>query len=33
VSIPPALEGPRWQLLELLAALPDDAGVQAVGGR
>jgi hypothetical protein len=22
--------GPRWQLLELLAALPDDAGVQAV---
>jgi hypothetical protein len=23
-------KGPRWQLLELLAALPDDAGVQAV---
>jgi hypothetical protein len=22
--------GPEWQLLELLAALPDDAGVQAV---
>jgi hypothetical protein len=23
-------KGPRWQLLELLAGLPDDAGVQAV---
>jgi hypothetical protein len=23
-------KGPRWQLLELLAALPDDSGVQAV---
>jgi len=23
-------KGPRWQLLELLVALPDDAGVQAV---
>ena len=23
-------KGPRWQLLSLLAALPDDAGVQAV---
>jgi hypothetical protein len=23
-------KGPRWQLLELPAALPDDAGVQAV---
>jgi hypothetical protein len=23
-------KGPRWQLLELLAVLPDDAGVQAV---
>jgi len=23
-------KGPRWQVLELLAALPDDAGVQAV---
>jgi hypothetical protein len=22
--------GPEWQLLELLSALPDDAGVQAV---
>ena len=22
--------GPEWQLLELLAAMPDDAGVQAV---
>jgi len=22
--------GPEWQLLELLAAIPDDAGVQAV---
>jgi hypothetical protein len=22
--------GPEWQLLEVLAALPDDAGVQAV---
>jgi len=22
--------GPEWQLLELLAVLPDDAGVQAV---
>lgn len=22
--------GPEWQLLELLRALPDDAGVQAV---
>lgn len=23
-------KGPRWQLLELLAALPDEAGVRAV---
>jgi len=23
-------KGPRWQLLELLTALPDDAGVAAV---
>jgi hypothetical protein len=23
-------KGPTWQLLELLATLPDDAGVQAV---